>query len=175
MSPELRNIIHRVVNDCKVCQKFLKSVARPRVALPKSRSFNEVVTLDLKEFGTKHILWMIDSFTRFIQGKLIPNKKADTIIQALTDSWCMNVGFPSQGFFADNGGEYANIKLDELTIKLGLTVKFGPSYSPWSNGINERNHANADITIKKLMEQHKIPLTDLLVKAAAWTHNTSVN
>ena len=63
MSPELQNIIHRVVNDCKVCQKFSKSVARPRVALPKSRSFNEVVTLDLKEFGTKHILWIIDSFT----------------------------------------------------------------------------------------------------------------
>ena len=54
--------------------------------LPKSWSFNEVVTLDLKEMGTKHILWMIDSFTRFIQGKLITNKKADTIIQALTDS-----------------------------------------------------------------------------------------
>ena len=82
------------------------------MALPKSRSLNEVVTLDLKEFGTKHILWMIDSFTRFIQGKLIPNKKADRIIQALTDSWCMNVGFPSQGFFADNGGEFANIKFD---------------------------------------------------------------
>ena len=91
---------------------------------------------------------MIDSFTRFIQGKLIPNKKADTIIQALTDSWCMNVGFPSQGFFADNGGEFANIKLDELTSKLGLTVKFGPSYSLWSNHLNERNHASADITIK---------------------------
>ena len=66
----------------------------------------------------------------------------------------MNVGFPSQGFFADNGGEFANIKLDKLTSKLGLTVKFGPSYSLWSNGINERNHASADITIKKLMEQH---------------------
>ena len=110
--------------------------------LPKSQSFNKVVTLDLKEFGTKHILWMIDSFKRFIQGKLIPNKKA------LMDSWCINIGFPLQGFFADNGGEFANIKLDELTSKLGLTVKFGPSYSPWSNGINERNHASADITIK---------------------------
>ena len=72
---------------------------------------------------------MIDSFTRFIQGKLIPNKKADTI-QALTDSWCMNVGFPSQGFFTDNGGEFSSIKLDGLRSKLGLTVKFGPSYSP---------------------------------------------
>ena len=99
--------------------------------MPKSRSFNEVVTLDLKEFGAKYILWMIDSFTRFIQGKLITNKRADTIIQALTDSWCMSVGFPSQGFFADNGGEFANIKLDELTSKLRLTVKFGPSYSLW--------------------------------------------
>ena len=105
-------------------------MARPRIALPKSQSFNEVVTLDLKEFGTKYILWMIDSLTRFIQSKLFQNKKADTIIQALTDSWCMNVGFTSQGFFADNGGEFANIKLDELTIKLGLTVKFRPSYSP---------------------------------------------
>ena len=87
----------------------------------------------------------------------------------------MNVGFLPQGFFADNGGEFANIKLEELTHKLGLTVRFGPSYSPWSNGINKRNHASADITIKKLMHKYKTPLTDLLVKAAAWTHNTSVN
>ena len=63
----------------------------------------------------------------------------------------MNHGFPASGFFADNGREFANIKLDELTSKIGITVKFGPAYSPWSNGINERNHASADLTIKKLM------------------------
>ena len=94
MSPELRNIIHRVVNNCKVCQKFSKLVARPRVTLPKSQAFNEVVTSYLKEFGSKYILWMIDSFTRCMQGKLIMNKKADTIITALTNWWCMCVGFP---------------------------------------------------------------------------------
>ena len=70
----------------------------------------------------------------------------------------MSVGFPSQGFFANNGGKFANIKLDELTSKLGLTVRFGPPYSPWSNGLNEQNHASADITIKKLMEEQKVPL-----------------
>ena len=136
-----------MVNDCKFLQKLSKLVARTTVTLPKLWSFNEVVTLDLKEFRSKYVLWMIDLFTRFIQGKLIPNKKADTIINALTDSWCMSVGFPSQGFFADNGGEFANIKLDEMTSKLGLRVRFGPSYSPWSNGLNEHNHASADITI----------------------------
>ena len=51
MCPEIVNTIQRVVNDCNVCQKFQKSVARPRVTLPKVSSFNEVVTLDLKEFG----------------------------------------------------------------------------------------------------------------------------
>ena len=86
MLPELMNIIHRVVNDCKVFQKFSKSIARPRVTLPKATSFNEVVTLDLKEFGSKYVLWMIDSFSRFMQGRLLSNMKADTIIQALTDS-----------------------------------------------------------------------------------------
>ena len=41
--------------------------------------------------------------------------------------------------------------------------------------MNEQNHASADITIKKMMEENKTPLTDSLVKAASWTHNTSVN
>ena len=131
--------------------------------------------MELKEFGSKYMHWMIDSFTRFIQEKVITNKKADTIIIALTDSWCMNVGFPLQGFFADNGGKFANIKLNELTSMLGLLVKFRPSYSPWSNEINERNHASADITIKKLMKEHKVALTYSLMKAAGWTQNTSVN
>ena len=134
MSPELRNIINQVVNNCKVCQKFSKLVARPQVTLPKSQAFNEVVTSYLKEFGSKYILWMIDSFMRFMQGKLMTNKKADTIIIGLTGLWYMCVGFPSQGFFADNGGKFANIKLDKLPSKLGLTVRFGSSYSPWSNG-----------------------------------------
>ena len=48
MSPELANFIDHVVNDCKGCQKFQRSVAKPRVTLPKTTSFNKVVTLDLK-------------------------------------------------------------------------------------------------------------------------------
>jgi len=31
------------------------------------------------------------------------------------------------------------------------------------------------LTIKKLMEEKKIGLTDVLVKTAAWTHNTIIN
>ena len=65
----------------------------------------------------------------------------------------MSVGFSSQGFFANNSGKFANMKLDELTSILGLTVRFIPSYSLWSSGLNEQNHASAYITINKLMEE----------------------
>ena len=77
----------------------------------------------------------------------------------------MNVRFLSIGFFADNIGEFSNIKLDELTSKLGRTVKFGPAYSPWSNGVNEWNHALDDLTIKKQMAEQIPPLKDSLVNA----------
>ena len=68
--------------------------------------------------------------------------------------------------------------MEELCSKLDKKIQFGPSYSPWSNGVNERNHASADITIKKLLDEEtkpKVQLDDSLVKAAAWTHNTSIN
>ena len=87
----------------------------------------------------------------------------------------MSLGFPLHGFFTNNGGEFSNIKLEKLTGKLGLTVKLGPAYSPWSNGLNERNHASADLTIRKLMEEKRTPLSNSLIKAASWTHNMSIN
>ena len=74
----------------------------------------------------------------------------------------MSVGFSITGFFADNSGELTNIKLDELTSKLGLTVKFGPAFSPWNNGINEQNHATADLLLKQQTTSVSISLDFLL-------------
>ena len=71
-------------------------------------------------------------------GKLINNERVDTIIQTKLELWCMSLGFPTSGFFEDNGGEFSNVKLDELTSKPGITVKFGLPNLPWSNGIDEK-------------------------------------
>ena len=79
LTTELKKTITRVVNDCKVCKKFKKTTPRPKSSLPKSSDFNQVVTLDLKKCQDKYILWIICSFTRYMQGCLIPNKEAETI------------------------------------------------------------------------------------------------
>merc|ERR1712115_17073 len=175
IGPETTKLIKQVVKDCKICQKFSRSLAKPKIALPIASSFNEIVTLDLKQFGDEYVLWCICAFTRFIQGRLLKNKKAETVINAIEECWNLPFGIPTLGYYADNGREFKNVKMDELVSKLGISISYGPAYSPWSNGINERNHASCDITIKKVMEDKKTGLTDAVIKTAAFTHNTNVN
>ena len=88
------------------------------------------------------------------------------------------MGFPSVGSWADNGQEFKNIQKEEFCVKMGISIRFGPPYSPWSNGINERNHASADLTLKKMLddlEKPKLGLTNDLIKLASWVHNSNVN
>ena len=68
MGPEVANVIRRAVKDCRVCQNFAKSVSRPKVTLPIACLFNGIITIDLKSFGSNYVLWMIDSFSLFVQG-----------------------------------------------------------------------------------------------------------
>ena len=54
--PETVKTMRQVVKDCKICQKFGRSMVKPKVAVPRVTSFNEIVTLDLKQFGNKYVL-----------------------------------------------------------------------------------------------------------------------
>merc|ERR1712121_235876 len=106
IGPETVKTIRQVVKDCKICQKFGRSMVRPKVALPRATSLNEIITLDLKQFGSKYVLWCIDAFTRFVQGKLLNNKKVETIVNSVNESWNLAFGIPGIGYYADNGMEF---------------------------------------------------------------------
>ena len=79
-----RKTIKEVVDTCNICRKFKKVPPRPRVAMPKAYTSNEVVSMDLKEKRkyNKHILYCIDEFSAYIVGEVIPNKLPETIIEA---------------------------------------------------------------------------------------------
>jgi transposase InsO family protein len=118
---------------------------------------------------------LINSFTRFGKGCVLKDKEVETVMKVLNSTWNWRLGFPSVGFWADNGKEFLNKELNEYAAKFGFSVKFGPNYSPWSNGINERNHASMNITIKKMMEADKVIELKKAVEMEAWAHNTNVN
>ena len=140
LDPQLSKLIKKVVEECSICQKNSRSRSKPLVAIPRATDFNSIVTLDLKELDKKYILWIVCTFTRMMIGVVLKDKKAETILKRLELEWCMKFGYPSVGFYGDNGGEFRNYKMEEFVSKLGMKIEFSPSYSPWSNGLNERNH-----------------------------------
>ena len=106
---------------------------------------------------------------------MLKNKEAETVIEAMNSTWNWRFGFSSIGFWADNGPEFQNGDMEELASKLKFSVRFGPTYSPWSNGLNERNHYLADFTVRKVRETDKKITLQKAVDMAAWTHNTNTN
>ena len=124
--------------------------------------------------GKKYISWMVDVFSRMLAGVVLKDKKAETILEKLEMEWCLRYGYPSVGFYADNGGEFRNYKMEEFVSKLGIKIEFSPSYSPWSNGLNERNHYSADRIVRKLMDENKEISLEQAVSRASWMHNTNI-
>ena len=155
LDSELSKLIKEVVEGCSICQKNSRSRSKPSVAIPRATDFNSIVTLDLKEMGKKYIIWIVCAFSRLLDGVMLKDKKAETIMEKLEMEWCLRFGYPSVGFYADNGGEFRNYKMEEFVNKLGIKIEFSPSYSPWSNGLNERNHYSADSIVRKLMDKNK--------------------
>ena len=46
-----------------------------------------------------------------------------TIVNAVMDMWIICFGIPNVGFYADNGKEFVNVKMDDLTARLGVNVR----------------------------------------------------
>ena len=64
--------------------------------MQKSTTFNEIVNLDLK--SVLHVLWIINSFSIFVQGKVILNKKVKTFVRAVMDTWILFFGIHAVTF-----------------------------------------------------------------------------
>ena len=84
----IRKRINEIVDKCDICKKNSKSKPKPAVAIPKPSEFNSIVAIYLKVIGEKYILLIICACTRFIQGKVLNDKKTESIVKALHRGWC---------------------------------------------------------------------------------------
>ena len=98
--------------------KVASTCAETKFSIPRANKPNEIVTIDLKEYNSKHptqkyISYFVDMFSRLTVGVFIPSKKAEVIVEALLINW---VGTPlgkMEMLHSDLGGEMSN-KMMEL-------------------------------------------------------------
>ena len=178
LDKETKEYITDIVDKCQTCRKYMKTKDNPKVGMPKAGDTNEVVSLDLKEMRdeNKYILYLIDEFSRFTRAEVLPNKDPVTVLKAVEESWVhRGPGWPSRGFFSDRGGEFDNKEMREYARKVGISLRMTPSYSPWANGGNERNHYTVDRTIAKVrLDDPTISLEEAVHKSCFWK-NAEIN
>ena len=77
----INKTIQEICKRCEICKRFTKIPSRPKVAMPKAFTSNEVVSLDLKEFRkyNEFILYVVDEFNGYMKGEVINNKNPETI------------------------------------------------------------------------------------------------
>ena len=151
---EYKDILRKIGDGCKVCKQFQKTPSRPVVCLRPASYFREVLTVDLKQWGKRYIMYMIDAFTRFTQSCILDRKLPHLIVHNLLIHWFGIFGAPGV-IWSDVGGEFSNEEILDMSENLGgVEIKTTAGYSPWMNGINERNHYVTDRILEKILIDH---------------------
>ena len=165
-APVFDKMLDKIIDACEGCILRKRNPDKPAVAMMMAKDTNETVAMDLKKLKNgKHILYIIDAFSRFTVAKLIPRKKPEEIIDAVMEKWVSIFGTPTK-FITDNGGEFSNEEMILATNKLNIYHKTTGAESPWQNGLCEKNHATVDNILEALENDYpKIPLETLLLWA----------
>ena len=118
---------------------------------------------------------MTCEFSKMIKGEVISNKKGDTVATGILEKWCIGgPGYPKRSFHANNGGEFVNDDVRAACRRNDIKLTLSPSFSPWSNGGNERRHAVVDETVTKILADNPKLSLQQAVDYACFARNNEI-
>lgn len=170
---DLERAVAKITKECGTCLRFQKAKPRPVVCMPMASKFNEVIAMDLKAWGNKYFLVIVDVATRYCMATVIGNKCASTIVKGLFMSWIVVFGPPGK-IISDNGLEFNNEEMRALGEAFNIKIMTTSAESPWSNGVCERQNAVIGNIVRKIMDDSGCDLEMALAWAVS-ARNTLTN
>ena len=167
----VQNIVAQIYKNCQLCKVYKKTPVKPAVCMPMATTFNEKVCMDLKKWGDKWILHLIDMFTRFSISVFIPRKKPSNVIDRIMMCWVGIFG-TMKCVLSDNGGEFSSDEMREVCSILNVEKLTTAAESPFQNGLCERNHAVVDNMLLKMQSQCPGTPQDVLLGWANMAKNS---
>ena len=122
MTKEVSGYLESVEENCDSCKVNRKQKPKPAVGLPRASKFNEIVTMDLKQYeelNFKYILYLVDMFSRFMVAAFIADKKPSTVGAVILEKWVSVFG-RMKTLHSDRGGEFLNEELADVADYLGV-------------------------------------------------------
>ncbi|KAK6187111.1 hypothetical protein SNE40_005204 [Patella caerulea] len=145
-------LVDEATKDCEVCIQYKRPPKKPVVGLPQATEFNELVAVDLHQLENNvWYLHIIDHFTRFSAGAIMRTKQSSMFILHFLTNWISIHGAPSK-LLSDNGGEFNSQEVRDFCENFNIEVHTTAAYSPWSNGLLERNNMTLTEILLKVKE-----------------------
>ncbi|KAL9952626.1 hypothetical protein ACROYT_G039902 [Oculina patagonica] len=121
--------------------------------------------------GNKWILTAVCPYYNFLRAIPVPDKQVTTAARALFNDVFLQYGFPAV-LQSDQGEEWLNAVLRQLTKLLSIEHIVTTSYRPRLNGSTERVHRWLNATIGIYCEKHQERWEEFL-QPAVYAHNVS--
>ena len=148
---EFQDQLKKVAENCVTRIKFKRKNPRPIVGMSLLKDFSNTVAMDLKQYGQKYILNIIDLAKRYSNAVLINSRHKDVVVENIIRMWVNTFGVPDK-MLTDDGGEFNNEELHDMSENLNTEVLAKAAESPWSNGICERHNAVIGYMIDKIKD-----------------------
>ncbi|XP_035989083.1 uncharacterized protein K02A2.6-like [Fundulus heteroclitus] len=137
--------IEEVVKDCSKCAEFQNKL--PRLPLKPTETPElpfELVASDIFEFEGKHLILLVDYFSKFIEVDELKDQRSCTTIEMLKSQFSRH-GIPTV-LRTDNGPQYVSEEFRDFCENYGISHLTSSPHTPHSNGEVER----AVQTVKRL-------------------------
>jgi len=145
----MRGMVLRFIRECPFCQKqyYLHTLKHSVPFTVSSQSVMQRLGIDTigplpeDKYGFRHILVIIDCFSRWVMCYPLRSTSAEEFVRAFL--WhCGIFGRPLE-ILTDNGSQLKNAQVEEFVSVLGTEHRFTVAYSKQENSMVER--ANKEI------------------------------
>ena len=157
----MHNDVSTHIKNCPDCQKVTTRDhphKQPLKPLPQPANINHRVHIDLfgplatSERKNNYILVMTDAFSKMCELVPIPNKEAQTVADAIFDTWICRYGTPEE-IVTDNGKEFCNQISEKLFAKLQILHSTTSPYHPQANSQVETFNKTIKKYLRTFMSQ----------------------
>ena len=157
-----RNMDRHLRNHAATCESCLRFKGNPhpqvsirRYPIPdrpwQSVSIDLIGRLPATAKGNKFVLVCVDFLTRYTAAAPLTGKSAKEVAAALARIFCEH-GVP-QTLISDNGTEFRNKLVKELSNTLGFTHSTIAVHHPASQGLVERKNQSVMIALRQLNDE----------------------
>jgi hypothetical protein len=155
--PGMREDIRRKISECIDCQRFdtVREGFHPLKSIEADNPWDHIQIdligpLPISADGFQYILTVVDVMTGFTILRCLKNKTESDTARSLWSIIC-DFGVPKI-IQSDNGAEFVNGVIKELTNLYGIDHRLITPYNPRSDGLVERKNKEVSRGLKKQMK-----------------------